>query len=102
MKTAAFFDVDGTLYTAHMWRGLMEYARTHGRRTRTRLYYVALLPLYFLRKLGLMSEESFRKPWVSQMGWIISGWNEQEANAAFRWIADEFMRPTARNDKLKN
>lgn len=27
----AFFDVDGTLYTAHMWCGLMEYAAQHGR-----------------------------------------------------------------------
>jgi HAD superfamily hydrolase (TIGR01490 family) len=100
MKTAAFFDVDGTLYTAHMWRGLMEYARTHGRKTRTQLYYSALLPLYLLRKLGLISEETFRRPWVAQMGWIISGWSEAEAQAAFHWIAEEFIRPTARNDIL--
>lgn len=100
MKTAAFFDVDGTLYTAHMWRGLMEYAKSHGRNPRTQFYYWALLPLYLLRKLGLISEETFRRPWVAKMEWIISGWSEPEANAAFQWIAQEFIRPTARHDIL--
>ena len=96
----AFFDVDGTLYTAHMWRGLMQYASEHGRKNRVRLYYAALMPLYLFRKLRLISEESFRRPWVSRMGWIFRGWNAAEGDAAFRWIAEDFTRPTARDDIL--
>lgn len=97
---AAFFDVDGTLYTAHMWRGLMQYAAEHGRKNRVRLYYAELMPLYWLRKLRLISEENFRKPWVARMGVILRGWSAAEGDAAFRWIAEEYTRPTAREDIL--
>jgi HAD superfamily hydrolase (TIGR01490 family) len=96
----AFFDVDGTLYTAHMWRGLMKYASEHGRRNRVRSYYASLMPLFYLRKLHLIDEEGFRKPWVSRMGWIFRGWSAAEGDAAFRWIAEVFTRPTARDDIL--
>ncbi len=96
----AFFDVDGTLYTAHMWRGLMQYAAAHGRKNQVRLYYAALMPLFWLRKVNLISEEGFRKPWVSNMGVILRGWSAAEGDAAFRWIAEDFIRPTARTDIL--
>ena len=60
----AFFDVDGTLYTANMWRGLMQYVAEHGGKIRTRLYFARNIPYYCLRKLKLIGEEDFRKPWV--------------------------------------
>ncbi len=96
----AFFDVDGTLYTANMWRGLMTYASRHGRARETKLYYAALAPLYYLRKLRLMSEEAFRKPWVMNMGWMLKGWSQEQGEAAFDWIAESFIRPSARNDVI--
>ncbi len=100
MKTAAFFDVDGTLYAAHMWRGLMQYAATHGHAAQVRCYYAALMPLYGLRKLRLISEEGFRKPWVMRLGWLLRGWTEAEGAAALRWVAEEFIRPTGREEML--
>ncbi len=100
MTIAAFFDVDGTLYTAHMWRGLMQYAVAHGRKNHAAAYYATLMPLYGLRKLGWISEEGFRNPWVMRMGWVMRGWTAAEGQAAFRWITDSYIRPTARPDML--
>jgi HAD superfamily hydrolase (TIGR01490 family) len=100
MTTAAFFDVDGTLYTANMWRGLMQYAAEHGRKNHARFYLAAQLPLYYLRRLNLISEENFRKPWVANLGWMLRGWSAAQGDAAFRWVADEYIRPTAREDIL--
>jgi HAD superfamily hydrolase (TIGR01490 family) len=94
----AFFDVDGTLYTANMWRGLMQYAQAHGRARDAKLYYNTLVPLYLMRKLKLISEETFRKPWVLSMGKMLKGWSQAEGDAAFDWIAEEFIRPTAHED----
>ena len=94
----AFFDVDGTLYTANMWRGLMQYAREHGRAREAKSYYNALVPLFFARKFHLISEEDFRKPWVLDMGKMLKGWSQAEGDAAFDWIAEEFIRPSAQND----
>jgi len=91
----AFFDVDGTLYTANMWRGLMQYASDHGRPREAKRYYNALVPLFLARKFKLISEETFRKPWVLDMGKMLKGWSQAEGDAAFDWISEQFIRPTA-------
>ncbi len=96
----AFFDVDGTLYQAHMWRGLMKYSARHGRANRVRLYYAAHLPLVYLRKLNLIGEEAFRKPWVMNLGWLLRGWTVADGEAALSWVAQEYIRPTGRADML--
>ncbi len=96
----AFFDVDGTLYRAHMWRGLMEYVASHRGANRVRFYLAAHLPLVYLRKLHLISEEAYRKPWVMDLGWLLRGWTAADGEAALRWVAEEYIRPTGRNDML--
>jgi HAD superfamily hydrolase (TIGR01490 family) len=98
--TGAFFDVDGTLYNANMWRGLMQYVAEHGRRTRTRVYLARNLPYYYLRKLKLIGEEDFRKPWVFTLGALVQGWDAAQGDAAFRWVAEQFIQPTAQPDVL--
>jgi HAD superfamily hydrolase (TIGR01490 family) len=96
----AFFDVDGTLYHANMWRGLMQYAAAHGRKTRTRWYLARNMPYYYLRRFKLIGEEEFRKPWVQSLGWLVQGWNAAQGDAAFRWVAEQFIQPTAQNDAI--
>ena len=93
----AFFDVDGTLYTANMWRGLMQYVAEQGGKTRTRWYFVRNVPYYYLRKLKLIGEEDFRKPWVLTMGGLVQGWGAAQGDAAFRWVAEQYIQPTAQN-----
>ena len=97
---AAFFDVDGTLYQNNMWRGLMQYASEHWRKQRARFYFLALLPLYYLRKLNLIGEDAFRKPWMANLGWMLKGWTQEQGDAAFRWIVEEYIRPSANEDVL--
>lgn len=94
----AFFDVDGTLYHANMWRGLMQYVAEHGGKTRTRWYLARNMPYYYLRRLKLIGEEEFRKPWVQSLGWLIRGWTAAQGDAAFRWVAEQFILPTAQQD----
>lgn len=96
----AFFDVDGTLYTAHMWRGLMEYAAQHGRKRQVGFYYAAHMPLHYLRQWRLISEEAFRKPWVMNLGWVLRGWSAAQGEAAFQWVAGQYILPTARDDMI--
>jgi HAD superfamily phosphoserine phosphatase-like hydrolase len=100
MTIGAFFDVDGTLYTANMWRGLMQYASEHGRARDAKRYYNALVPLYVLRKMHLVSEESFRRPWVMNMGEMLKGWSQAEGDAAFDWIAEQFILPPSAQDDI--
>ncbi len=96
----AFFDVDGTLYHANMWRGLMQYASAHGRKTRAQFYFARHLPLYYLRKLNWISEENFRAPWVLNLGILVQNWNAAQGDTAFRWVAEQYIQPTAQNDVI--
>jgi len=91
----AFFDVDGTLYNANMWRGLLEYVAEHGGKDRTRWYMARNLPFYYLRKLKLIDEETFRKPWVMTLGSLIKDWDTAQTDAAFRWVVENYIESTA-------
>ena len=93
---AAFFDVDGTLYSGRVWGGLMEYWKTHGRRLDARLYFLRFAPHYVARKLKLISEERFRAPWAEHLAWPMRGWTAAQAQACFDWVALEYVRPLRR------
>lgn len=100
MQIGAFFDVDGTLYNANMWRGLMQYVAEHGGKNRTRLYLARNVPYYLLRKLKLIDEEAFRKPWVLTLGMLAQGWNAAQGDAAFHWVAEQYILPTGNADVI--
>ena len=96
----AFFDVDGTLYNANMWRGLTQYVSEQGGKNRTRLYMARNMPLLFLRKLKLIDEESFRKPWVLTLGTLVRGWEHARGDTALRWVAEQYIQPTGNVDVI--
>lgn len=97
---AAFFDVEGTLYTGQMWRGLVDYARAHGQRVAVAQYYAAVTVMYALRKAKLASEESMRRLAIARLGLLLKGWTVDEAEAAFDWIVRVQLLPTARRNVM--
>lgn len=96
---AAFFDVDGTLTTTRVWQGIMKYFKQHGGRRGTHLAFLGLhYPLYFLHKLGLLSESGFRAPWAAHLGWYFRGYSIEEAIGIWDWIVEEFIVENWRED----
>jgi HAD superfamily hydrolase (TIGR01490 family) len=100
--TAAIFDLDGTLYTGHIVRGVTRHHRTH-RVNRLPLYFymtthMAMWPLW---RLGLLPELKVRELWVRHLGWTVRGWTHQEATIAFAWIAEQYVQPLVRPDVMK-
>jgi len=49
------------------------------------------LPLYFLYKLGIISQTAFRKPWGRHLPWYLKGKTPEEAIKIGEWIAEEFL-----------
>lgn len=99
---AALFDLDGTLYTGHIWQDL---ARHHWDARRQRRWVVAYLvrnmapvPLY---RLGVLGKEPFFQKWGETMGWLLRGWTPDEAGALFRRLMEEQIRPNLRSDVLE-
>ena len=90
---AAFFDVDGTLTVARVWRGIMEYFKKRNQRRKTHYAFLAThYPLYFIRRVGLISESNFRRPWAAHLAWYLRGMSALEAQQIWGWVASEFLQ----------
>ena len=101
MKTiAAFFDVDGTLFTGHVWRGMLQYFETHRGQRDVRLFWWYHLPLYLLRKLKWISEERFRGPWAANIAWLARGWTADQLQGMYAWVAHTYCPPHRREDVI--
>lgn len=96
---AAFFDVDGTLTTTRVWEGIMAYFRSRGlRRWTQRIFWSCHMPLYFLRRLGLISEGEFRKPWAAHLAWYVRGYTPLQAGEVWDWVVADFISSYWRAD----
>jgi HAD superfamily hydrolase (TIGR01490 family) len=96
---AAIFDLDGTLFTGHVWQGIPRYLRQH-RRNRLWLYtFLAThLPLGFLCQIGLLDGGKMRLLWSRNMSLMLRGMSVDEGARAFTWVADEYVMPLLRPD----
>jgi HAD superfamily hydrolase (TIGR01490 family) len=97
----AIFDLDGTLYTGHIVRGVARHHRVH-RVKRLPLYvfmasHMALWPLW---SLGVVSEATMRELWTRDLSWTVRGWTPEQAATAFVWIATYYVRPLLRPDVM--
>lgn len=96
---AAFFDVDGTLTTGRVWRGLIDYFRLRGQKRLTHLVFSALhYPLYFLHRAGLLSESAFRTAWAANLAWYLRGMELKAAEPIWDWIVTNHLSRIWRAD----
>jgi len=100
---AAIFDLDGTLYTGHIVKGIARHHRVHQVKRLPLTFYMAThMALWPLRRLGLLSETFVREVWVCHLGWTVRGWTRQEAAAAFTWIAEQYVQPLVRPEIMRH
>lgn len=98
---AAFFDLDGTLTNIHVWQGLMKYFQMEGKKRLVHVWFwVYHMPMYFLYKLGLVSQHVFRYPWGKHLPWYFSGYAIKEAEQIWEWIVEEYLQAYWREDSL--
>lgn len=102
MKTiAALFDVDGTLFTGHVWRGMLKYFAAKRSVWPVRLWWWYHMPSYGLRKLRLIDEEQFRGPWGAHLAWFVRGWSRDQLQGLYDFIAHEYVTPHRREDTIE-
>jgi len=98
---AAFFDLDGTLSTVHIWQALAR----HNRETRTKRlalwrYLVAHYPMFLFYKMRLISRDEAYTSWARDMAWLIGGLTLARAQTTFDWVTDRQVVPALRADVL--
>lgn len=101
-QRAAFFDVDGTLTFDRTWKGLVDYFKRNHLRQGTLLTFNAIhYPLYFISRMGLISESAFRTPWAANLAWFVRGYTEGEADKVWAWNVENFIKRFWRQDMLQ-
>lgn len=101
LGSAAFFDVDGTLTSERVWRGMMDYFKQRGLKRGVHRLYIGLhYPTYILRRLGLISEVAFRTPWAANLAWYLGGYSPAECETIWDWIIAEYLVEYWRGDVL--
>lgn len=81
---AAFFDIDGTLTSQRTWKGYLDFFKQRKIKRGTHLAFLAVhYPLYFMRRMGLISETAFRRPWASHLAWYVGGMSAGETEAVW-------------------
>jgi HAD superfamily hydrolase (TIGR01490 family) len=99
VQRLAFFDIDGTLTSERTWKGIMDYFRHNRLRRATHLAFLgAHYPLYYLRRLGLLSESAFRSPWAAHLAWYVRGYTPAQAEVVWDWTVERFLASYWRDD----
>jgi HAD superfamily hydrolase (TIGR01490 family) len=96
----ALFDFDGTLVSAQFGRGLLKYSAENGRKDAVRLYYASLVPDLLLSKVAPAAEERFKRQIIARLPWLIRGKDLDSVDAAFAWVAHEYLLPSVRPQVL--
>ena len=100
-QIAAFSDIDGTLTSDNVWKGIMKFFSHRGERRLTHFTFVAThYPLVALRGLRLISETNFRAIWTRHLPWYFEGYDDVQMKAMSGWVAREHVAFTARADVL--
>lgn len=102
MTRAAFFDLDGTLTTDRVWRGIMHYVtQIEPQRLNHALFWSKHMPRYLAFKAGLLSSVAFRELWAADLTWFYRGLAEAKANEINAWITKHYVVPMLRDDSRK-
>ena len=95
----AVFDLDGTLYTGSVVKGIAK----HHLQFRVKLpimllYYIIHTTIWHLMLAGILPEQPTRERVAADMGWTVMGWTPERADRAFDWIAENYVLPKIRPD----
>ena len=98
---AAFFDLDGTLATVHVWQALARHNRQQRVNRLALAWYMGThYPQYLFYKMHLISRDAAYTSWARDMPWLIGGLTLKRAQAVFDWVADQQVVPSIRPDVL--
>lgn len=77
----------------------MVYFRAHHLRRWTHFAYMGYhYPLYILHKVGIITEDAFRKPWPAHLGWYLRGYSVEQTEQIWDWVINDYMNQYWRQD----
>jgi HAD superfamily hydrolase (TIGR01490 family) len=100
-KTAAIFDLDGTLFTGHFWHGIVKYHVNHRIKLPSVAFYIIThLPLWAASKLKITGEETYKVKWGEDLAALFRGLSAEEMIKIYEWAVDNYVMKLLRTDIL--
>ena len=98
-KTAAIFDLDGTLFTGHFWQGIVKHHIKHKIKLPSVIAYLTThMPLWAASKLKILSEETYKVKWGEDLAATLRGLKREEILKIFEWIVTNYVMKLLRPD----
>jgi phosphoserine phosphatase len=93
-------DVEGTLSTGEMWRGIGRYLAAHGRAWRWRLFLAVNLPEVMAARLGLIPVQTFKNRWLERQARLLRGYTAERMDHLAEWVVEHEVWPGRRETVL--
>jgi HAD superfamily hydrolase (TIGR01490 family) len=98
-KTAAIFDLDGTLFTGHFWQGIVKHHIKHKMKLPSVAAYLTThLPLWIASKVKILSEETYKVKWGEDLAATLKGLKKDELRKTFEWVVNNYVMKLLRPD----
>ena len=94
-KKIAFFDLDGTLVSCHLWLGLLKYYL----KRRENLfwpswYFISHIFLTPLWMSHLISKERYYRTWGKDLAMMVKGIKKEKGKEIWTWVVDQYLLPS--------
>jgi HAD superfamily phosphoserine phosphatase-like hydrolase len=93
-------DLDGTLTTAEMWRGVIAWLAEVRPSRSARWFARVRLPIIFAVRLGLYDRTTFRAVWMRDLARLLRDLDEAQLTAMGAWVVDRVLWPARRGPAL--
>src|SRR4030043_412884 len=98
-KTAAIFDLEGTLFTGHFWQGIVKHHIKHKIKLPSVIAYLTThMPLWAASKVKILSEETYKVRWGEDLAATLRGLRSEEMRKIFDWVSSNYVMNLLRPD----
>lgn len=99
-QTYVVADVEGTLGTGEMWRGIGRYLATHDRAARWRWFLAVNTPRVLWVRMGFGDKQRFKNLWLARQVRLLRGSTAEQIRAMAEWVVEHEIWPNRRESVL--
>ena len=93
-------DVEGTLGTGQMWKGIGRYLAAHGRAAGWRWFLAVNMPRVLWVRIGFGNRQHFQNLWLARQARLLRGSTPEEIHSMAEWVVEHEIWPNRRMSVL--
>lgn len=81
-------DLEGTLSTGEVWRGIAAYLKTYGHARDHQIFFATHFIPALLARVGLTDKQAFRNQWLVDQATLLRGNSSAELDTLAEWVVE--------------